>query len=196
MQPSHEWGTLLQWRICQRQKKYPSGRAQEKVVLFRLKLEEDAAEWQNFLAGEETNSFWYTFWLHRAECVLGATLASAATGFRTEPFLLVALGYVYYTFTFSLILPLACWPPASAAAEKLGKFAVICLGILVESEFHLLQWKGIGLRRLSFLLSWNAHPHLEVRWSSTLKYSGLNIQGNWKSVLKTVQKMHWTHAPD
>lgn len=95
-----------------------------------------------------------------------------------------------------MILPLACWPPASAAAEKLGKFAIICLGILAESEFHLLQWKGIGLRGLGFFLSWNAHPHLVVRWSLTLKHSNLNIQDNWKSVLKTVQKMHRTHAPD
>lgn len=66
----------------------------------------------------------------------------ASAGFKTEPFLLVALGYVYYTFTFNMILPLACWPPASAAAEKLGKFAIICLGILGESEFHLLQGFG------------------------------------------------------
>lgn len=79
---------------------------------------------------------------------MGVTAASATTGFRTEPFLLVALGYVYYTFTFNMILPLACWPPASAAAEKLGKLAIICLGILVESNFHLLQWKGIDLRGL------------------------------------------------
>lgn len=43
MQPSHVWGTLLQWGICQREKKYPAGRAQEKAALFRLKLEEDAA---------------------------------------------------------------------------------------------------------------------------------------------------------
>lgn len=43
MHPSHEWRTLFQSWICQRQKKYPPGRAQEKVVLFGLKLEEDAA---------------------------------------------------------------------------------------------------------------------------------------------------------
>lgn len=84
---------------------------------------------------------------------MGATAASAAAGFRAEPFLLVALGYVYYTFTFNLILPLACWPPASTAAKKLGKFAIICLGILVESKFHLLQWEWIGLRVSGFFLS-------------------------------------------
>lgn len=50
-----------------------------------------------------------------------------------------------------MILPLACWPPASAAAEKLGKFAIICLGILGESEFHLLQWKGDRFKGFGFL---------------------------------------------
>ena len=84
---------------------------------------------------------------------MGAMEASAATGSRADPFVLVALGYVYCTFTFNLILPLACWTPANAAAERLGKFAIICLGILVESKFHLLQWRWIGLRGLSFFLS-------------------------------------------
>jgi len=84
--------------------------------------------------------------------VLGATAASAAVGSGAEPFALVALGYVYCTFTFNLILPLA-WPPASAAAERLGKFAIICLGILVESKFHLRQWRWICLRGLGFFSS-------------------------------------------
>lgn len=95
-------------------------------------------------------------------------------------------------FTFNLILPVAYWPPASTAAERLGKIAIICLGILVESKFHLLQWRWIGLRSLGFFLSCNAHRHLksEIKWSLMLKYSILNIRNHWKLVFKTVWKTH------
>lgn len=60
-----------------------------------------------------------------------------------EPFVLVALGYVYCTLIFNSMLPSARWPAASTAAAGLGKFAIMCLGILVESKFHLLQWRWI-----------------------------------------------------
>lgn len=85
--------------------------------------------------------------------MLSAAMTTAAARPGAEPFVLVALGYVYCTLIFNSMLPSAHWPAASTAAAGLGKFAIMCLGILVESKFHLLQWRWMCWRDLGFFLS-------------------------------------------